>query len=127
MIRLADTERTYWYFRDKVYWENDNLTAEQVRVLLLDRERQLIRRIERATILSSLGTNLSGSGQREAIPQEVKLFVWQRDKGRCTICGSNQRLEFDHIVPVAMGGSNTARNIQLLCETHNREKGGHLA
>jgi 5-methylcytosine-specific restriction endonuclease McrA len=41
-------------------------------------------------------------------------------------CGSQERLEFDHIVPVAMGGSGTVRNVQLLCETCNREKGATL-
>jgi len=64
--------------------------------------------------------------ERQPIPDEVKMFVWQRDKGRCVICGSQENLEFDHIIPVSKGGSNTARNIQLLCEKHNRSKGGNL-
>jgi 5-methylcytosine-specific restriction endonuclease McrA len=51
----------------------------------------------------------------------------QRDEGRCTSCGGNQNLEFDHIIPLSMGGSNTARNLQLLCERCNRAKGGNLA
>jgi 5-methylcytosine-specific restriction endonuclease McrA len=38
-------------------------------------------------------------------------------------CGSSDRLEFDHIIAVAKGGSNTERNIQLLCEACNRAKG----
>jgi len=59
---------------------------------------------------------------RVAIPDDVKLFVWQRDQGRCAKCGGQKNLEFDHIIPIAKGGSNTARNIQLLCETCNRQK-----
>ncbi|MEV4814948.1 HNH endonuclease [Micromonospora tulbaghiae] len=65
-------------------------------------------------------------GRREAIPQKVKILVWQRDNGRCVECGSRERLEFDHIIPWADGGSNTFRNLQLLCESCNRKKGRSL-
>ena len=63
---------------------------------------------------------------RLPIPDDAKLFVWQRDNGRCVICGSQEKLEYDHIIPISKGGSNTARNIQLLCEKHNRSKGADL-
>lgn len=63
---------------------------------------------------------------REPIAESVRLFVWQRDKGQCVKCGSNQKLEFDHIIPVVSGGSSTERNIQLLCETCNRSKGAAI-
>lgn len=56
------------------------------------------------------------------ISQQVKDLVWNRDNGQCRECGSNERLEFDHIIPFAKGGSNTYRNIQLLCEPCNRTK-----
>lgn len=64
---------------------------------------------------------------RPNIPVSVQREVWRRDQGRCVKCGSQERLEFDHIVPFSMGGSSTARNFQLLCETCNRSKGGRLA
>ena len=63
---------------------------------------------------------------RLPIPDDAKIFVWQRDNGRCVICGSQEKLEYDHIIPISKGGSNTARNIQLLCEKHNRSKGADL-
>jgi 5-methylcytosine-specific restriction endonuclease McrA len=37
-----------------------------------------------------------------------------------------ERLEFDHIIPVSKGGSNTARNLELRCETCNRKKGATI-
>ncbi len=64
---------------------------------------------------------------RQPIPDDVKIYVWQRDNGHCVICGSQENLEYDHIIPVSKGGSNTERNIQLLCEKHNRSKGGNIA
>lgn len=56
------------------------------------------------------------------ISQEVKDLVWNRDGGKCAQCSSKTRLEFDHIIPFSKGGSNTYRNIQLLCEECNRKK-----
>ena len=59
---------------------------------------------------------------RAAIPSDVRREVWRRDGGKCVKCGSRKNLEYDHIIPVSKGGSNTARNIELLCEKHNRSK-----
>lgn len=59
---------------------------------------------------------------RQAIPSDVRREVWRRDQGKCARCGSRENLEFDHIIPVAKGGSGTARNVELLCEECNRAK-----
>jgi tetratricopeptide (TPR) repeat protein len=59
---------------------------------------------------------------RTTIPEDVRHAVWRRDEGRCVQCGSQEKLEFDHIIPVSRGGSNTERNLQLLCEPCNRSK-----
>ena len=64
--------------------------------------------------------------KRHSIPQNVKDKVWNRDEGKCVECGSNENLEFDHMIPVSKGGANTYRNIQLLCETHNRKKSAKI-
>lgn len=60
------------------------------------------------------------------ISSQVKNDVWRRDRGRCSQCGSNEKLEYDHIIPFSKGGSNTARNIQLLCESCNRMKNNKI-
>jgi hypothetical protein len=65
---------------------------------------------------------------RRSIPRAIKIAVWQRDGGKCTVCGGTENLHFDHIVPVSKGGmSSTANNIQLLCARHNLVKGARLA
>lgn len=136
-------ERTYWWFRDRFWWERDDLALDEVRALVLDRERRLTRRIQRAKVVTGAGTGAGsgttagpGSGtergftpaeaRRGTIPDDVKTFVWQRDAGRCVGCATTADLEFDHVIPLVLGGANTARNLQLLCETCNRSKGGHL-
>jgi len=72
-----------------------------------------------------------------AVPQDLKDQVWKRCQGMCQanwrvdsvldknsgdICGSNENLEFDHIVPFSRGGKTTYCNLQLLCQKHNRMK-----
>lgn len=61
------------------------------------------------------------------IPSAVKLEVWQRDKGRCVLCGSPENLHFDHDLPYSKGGSSLlAANIRLLCAKHNLSKGAKI-
>ena len=60
--------------------------------------------------------------KRNHITSDVKREVWRRDMGRCTRCGSRENLEYDHIIPISKGGSNTSRNIELLCQSCNRKK-----
>ena len=62
------------------------------------------------------------TSQRTPIPSDVKRVVWKRDGGQCVNCGSEVDLEYDHIIPVAKGGSSTVQNIQILCKTCNRRK-----
>jgi hypothetical protein len=72
------------------------------------------------------GTQRVTSGARAPIPERVRHEVWRRDGGACVDCGSRERLEYDHIVPVSRGGANTARNIELRCEPCNRKKGAKV-
>lgn len=61
------------------------------------------------------------------IPTEVKVEVWKRDKGMCVLCGSKQNLHFDHDLPYSKGGTSlTAKNVRLLCMTHNLQKSAKI-
>jgi hypothetical protein len=64
--------------------------------------------------------------RREAIPRAIQREVWQRDGGRCVECGTREKLCFDHIIPFSRGGSNTVRNVQLMCEQCNLSKGNRI-
>lgn len=64
--------------------------------------------------------------RREGIPTEVRQKVWHRDGGECQRCGSTEMIEYDHIIPVSKGGSNTENNIELLCKTCNRQKSARI-
>mgnify|MGYP005837093489 CR=1 FL=1 len=115
VFRDDTKKKTWWLYKDEFYWEDEGYQAHEVEALILDRQRRRERRVQRA-IAAMAQDQVLDPKSRPPIPDDVKTYVWQRDAGRCVICGSSENLEFDHIIPVSKGGSSTARNIQLLCE-----------
>lgn len=65
-------------------------------------------------------------------PSWLKKAVFYRDQGKCVLCqrdlsgllNTDQRIHFDHIVPLNLWGSNDPSNLQLLCEECNLKKSG---
>lgn len=50
------------------------------------------------------------------IPMSVKKKVWERDKGRCVVCGNNYNVMPNaHILPRSKGGRGIETNIITLC------------
>ena len=88
-----------------------------------DKERQYFERLAH----KHASANADPGYARERVPESVRIEVWRRDGGVCARCGSRENLEYDHIVPLSKGGSNTSRNIELLCERCNRSKGANVA
>lgn len=120
------SNKTWWMFKGEFYWEDEQFSVREVAILIIDNLKQRKKRVERAAARINQG-NSRLTRRRQPIPDTVKVNVWQRDRGRCVKCGSQETLEFDHIIPLSKGGGNTTRNIQLLCEKCNREKAGNLA
>lgn len=112
----------WWWFRKEVYVERDDLTSQDVTALALQMQHAKDATLEVAHAEMRGEESAKAVTPREPIPEHVRHEVWRRDQGRCVDCGSRERLEFDHIIPVNEGGSNSARNIELCCETCNRRK-----
>jgi CRISPR/Cas system Type II protein with McrA/HNH and RuvC-like nuclease domain len=72
------------------------------------------RRVARSRRRSAEGTHTSA--------ELLALFNHQR--GKCGNCKRSLRHKYhaDHIMPLALGGTNWIKNIQLLCPTCNQEK-----
>ncbi len=115
-----------WIFQDYCYEVQGNYSDEQFRLLILeqfDKERRYFEKLkQKFDSIDNEATQI-----RERIPENIRIAVWRRDGGMCARCGSREKLEYDHIVPVSRGGSNTVRNIELLCEKCNRSKGANIA
>lgn len=116
-----------WLYRGKDYTASDlDLTPDDVVALVNEADNRRRLQLEKAHAVQAMTEQLDVKVRRRAIPQDMKVMVWQRDGGRCVECGSNQHLEFDHVIPLAMGGSNSVRNLQLMCDSCNRRKGATL-
>lgn len=118
----------FWVFRNKVIkvegWETANREEVVARVKhKVLSEDKVFQKMKSEIELFEKLEKMPPKHRRESIPDDVRVFVWRRDEGRCVRCGSQEKIELDHIIPLAKGGSNTARNVQVLCERCNREKG----
>lgn len=115
-----------WAYQNSLYEVTGTYSDEEKKLLILefvDKERQKFERLKRKF---SQTDSEELKYERTRIPESVRIAVWRRDQGKCAKCGSRENLEYDHIVPVSKGGSNTARNIELLCQDCNRAKGNRI-
>jgi hypothetical protein len=121
---LEAAGRRLWWYRDRFYWEDEGYAPQDVVALVADRERRKRRRLDRAH--AALRRERVSGAHREPLPREVRLAVWRRDRGRCRECGNGFDLQYDHVIPLALGGATSVENLQLLCGDCNRAKGGSL-
>lgn len=59
------------------------------------------------------------------IPREFMLKVVRRDNHVCQSCGKyvmDDKIEFDHIIPLSKGGPTSVENLRLLCRACNKKK-----
>jgi 5-methylcytosine-specific restriction endonuclease McrA len=56
--------------------------------------------------------------------KRIRIFLKQIQRGRCAICGQRlgKQTHIDHIVPLALGGSNARSNLQLTHPSCNLAK-----
>lgn len=115
-LNAVGFKKKHWYIKSRILTEIEYM-IDALRILV---EPEFIPLEDSAT------EDESTDKPDRYVPSTVKLGVWRRDNGKCVECGSNEKLEYDHIIPVAKGGSNTERNIQLLCEKCNRKKSANI-
>lgn len=67
-----------------------------------------------------------GATPDSKIPDRVKLRIWEREKGRCSISGRKimpgDAFDYEHKTALCNGGSNRESNIVLALRSKHREK-----
>jgi len=125
-VEIMSTPQLRYLWVDDAFYEAElSLTFDQAVALAREKGLKRARKIQRAVEAvqaSQLGTRV----QRETISDAIKHHIWVRDEGRCVNCESPTELQYDHVIPLAMGGSNELANLQLLCAVCNRRKGANL-
>lgn len=125
----------------ELLWEK--LTAEVFQLLFANRSFLLQFNLSLADYLKSGNVKIpseyldkKGAIKRQHyFPTWVKKAIYYRDQGRCVLCqcdltgllSTDQRIHYDHIVPLNLMGTNDPCNLQLLCEDCNLSKSGILS
>lgn len=137
--RERNKERLREYFRQYYLDNQDKKKAQQVTWRSQNKERMA------ATKRLYLSTPEGRAKHREAqagvnhrrrvrqLGGECEKFsreeIYERDQGICYLCGlfvKENAWHLDHIIPVALGGGHTRRNVAVSCPSCNRRKGTKL-
>lgn len=127
-LASIDTGDGKWLvqYRGQWYWDSEDNEDDVRRALIEAYEIRKSQSIDRAKSIAATAKQKSSRSRRDSIPSDLRVLVWERDGGKCVECGSNEDLQFDHIIPVAMGGGTSEQNLQVLCGPCNRSKGASL-
>lgn len=66
-----------------------------------------------------------GTQDRRPVPRRVRFEILRRDNNTCRYCGAQAPdvpLTVDHVIPVALGGSNDPTNLVTACKDCNAGK-----
>lgn len=77
---------------------------------------------ERSLVASARERSKHADVERPFTPADIRN-LYDRQTSRCAACQKKGRLELDHILAIARGGTSHRSNMQLLCGPCNRSKG----
>jgi 5-methylcytosine-specific restriction enzyme A len=64
-----------------------------------------------------------GANDDTAIPARVKLRIHTKAEGKCATCGNAPLfVQFDHTIPLILGGENRESNLRILCVPCHKAK-----
>lgn len=123
---LTSGDSSYWCYQGKWWVDNENYSADDIYALISSRSLRSEATLKRAHSISAMASEPTRT-TRGHIPPDLRQLIWARYEGMCSACGSNVELQFDHIIPIALGGATSEENLQILCGPCNRSKGASIS
>lgn len=74
-------------------------------------------------ILQDLFDRFASRKVRKGLSKKTATAILHKYNFSCVKCGTKDRLQVDHIVPVKRGGKDELTNLQVLCQPCNLRKG----
>lgn len=93
--------------------------AQEKRLLA---ENPVMVRLSQAARRAAYNVRQAGTSSDRGLTAIVRR-VWEGSGEKCAACAAIGRLELDHVVAVANGGTNAESNLQFLCKPCNVSKG----
>jgi hypothetical protein len=125
LLIARDDSRQWWIYQGAFYWESYGYSPHDIAALIHQRMRRRQQQLDHARMLYN-AEQAPPANRRGAITKAMRQAVYERDGGACVECDSTFDLQYDHLIPVALGGATTVDNLQLLCSACNQSKGGRI-
>ena len=103
--------KTFSTVRELIYWEYAKLVVG--RIVGHRQQYAFVNHVFR-------GFSEQKMSPSAILVENKKLFV---EADRCAYCGSPEDLQWEHIIPLAMGGPDSIDNLVRACRSCNLEKG----
>lgn len=73
-------------------------------------------------LFASIVATESIKTKRRIISEDVRNDLLKKAGHKCELCMSCEKLEIDHIIPFALGGSTSIDNLRILCKSCNLKR-----
>jgi len=118
VLLMRKDGRRWWWYLDRFWWDDGRLSATEIERTVLQSDVRLKQRSDAAARARTILLRAPSAPITEKhLSESVRLAVWRRDSARCVDCGSGESVVFDRILPISQGGSDTAANVELRCQS----------
>ena len=129
-IKQTQNDGRLWFFKGKLIWANRparndhdyDLICLRIEEHVYSENDEILRLKKRISRMRRIIDKDFQRIKRRQIDEDILAFVLQRDKN-CCLCGAEEELQFDHILPVSKGGNDEPENLRILCLTCNSSRG----